>query len=176
MSTTDTELPLVLVVDDKTNMLRLMAKVLRADARVRTATRGAEALRILEDEPVDVILSDLRMPDMDGIEVLKRCKQVRSGAEFILMTAYASVPTAIEALRLGAYDYLTKPFEPEAARAVVLRAEAAPRKFSLECSPDRLRCGSSVPSYSVSRKVMPPRFCSVRREPGRSWWRERFTS
>jgi two-component system response regulator HydG len=122
MSTTDTDLPLVLVVDDKKNMLRLMAKVLRADARVRTANRGAEALRILEEEPVDVILSDLRMPDMDGIEVLKRCKQVRPGAEFILMTAYASVPTAIEALRLGAYDYLTKPFEPEAARAVVLRA------------------------------------------------------
>jgi two-component system response regulator HydG len=122
MSAADTELPLVLVVDDKTNMVRLMAKVLRADARVRTANRGAEALRILEDEPVDVILSDLRMPDMDGIEVLRRCKQLRPGTEFILMTAYASVPTAIEALRLGAYDYLTKPVEPEVARAVVLRA------------------------------------------------------
>ncbi len=122
MSTRDTEHPLVLVVDDKKNMVRLMAKVLRADARVRTANRGAEALRILEEESVDIILSDLRMPDMDGIEVLKRCKQVRPGAEFILMTAYASVPTAIEALRLGAYDYLTKPFEPEEARAVVLRA------------------------------------------------------
>jgi two-component system response regulator HydG len=122
MSAADTELPLVLVVDDKSNMVRLMAKVLRADARVRTANRGAEALRILENESVDVVLSDLRMPDMDGIEVLKRCKQLRPEAEFILMTAYASVTTAIEALRLGAYDYLTKPFEPEEARAVVLRA------------------------------------------------------
>ncbi|MBW1685703.1 MAG: sigma-54-dependent Fis family transcriptional regulator, partial [Deltaproteobacteria bacterium] len=122
MSAADTDLPLVLVVDDKSNMVRLMAKVLRADARVRTANRGAEALRILENESVDVVLSDLRMPDMDGIEVLKRCKQLRPEAEFILMTAYASVTTAIEALRLGAYDYLTKPFEPEAARAVVLRA------------------------------------------------------
>jgi len=62
------------------------------------------------------------MPDMDGIEVLKRCKAIRPETEFVLMTAYASVPTAIEALRLGAYDYLTKPFEPDAARAVVLRA------------------------------------------------------
>jgi two-component system response regulator HydG len=122
MSAAGAELPLVLVVDDKQNMLRLMAKVLREDARVRTASRGAEALRILEEEPVDVVLSDLRMPDMDGIEVLKRCKALRPEAEFILMTAYASVPTAIEALRLGAYDYLTKPFEPEAARAAVLRA------------------------------------------------------
>jgi two-component system response regulator HydG len=122
MSAAETELPLVLVVDDKSNMVRLMAKVLRTDARVRTANRGAEALRILENEPIDVVLSDLRMPDMDGIEVLKRCKQLRPEAEFILMTAYASVTTAIEALRLGAYDYLTKPFEPEEARAVVLRA------------------------------------------------------
>jgi two-component system response regulator HydG len=122
MSATETKLPLVLVVDDKKNMVSLMAKVLQADARVRTANRGAEALRILENEPVDVILSDLRMPDMDGIEVLKRCKRIRPETEFILMTAYASVPTAIEALRLGAYDYITKPFEPEVARAVVLRA------------------------------------------------------
>jgi two-component system response regulator HydG len=122
MSVTHMELPLVLVVDDKQNMLRLLAKVLREDARVRTASRGAEVLRILEDEPVDVVLSDLRMPDMDGIEVLKRCKALRPETEFILMTAYASVSTAIEALRLGAYDYLTKPFEPETARAVVLRA------------------------------------------------------
>jgi CheY-like chemotaxis protein len=68
MSAPGAELPLVLVVDDKQNMLRLMAKVLREDARVRTASRGAEALRILEDEPVDVVLSDLRMPDMDGIK------------------------------------------------------------------------------------------------------------
>jgi two-component system response regulator HydG len=122
MSTTRADLPLVLVVDDKKNMVRLMAKVLGGDARVRTANSGAEALRILESESVEVVLSDLRMPDMDGVEVLKRCKQLRPEAEFILMTAYASVPTAIEALRLGAYDYLTKPFEPEAARAVVLRA------------------------------------------------------
>ena len=122
MSAGENSRPLVLVVDDKQNMVRLMAKVLRADARVRTASSGSEALGVLVDEDVDVVLSDLRMPDMDGIEVLKFCKRHRPGTEFILMTAYASVATAIEALRLGAYDYLTKPFEPEAARAVVLRA------------------------------------------------------
>jgi response regulator RpfG family c-di-GMP phosphodiesterase len=81
MSATRTELPLVLVVDDKQNMVRLMAKVLREDARVRTASRGAEALRILEEEPIDVVLSDLRMPDMDGIEVLKRCRALRPETE-----------------------------------------------------------------------------------------------
>lgn len=112
----------VLVVDDKHNMLRLMTKVLKGDARVLTAQGGAEALKVLALEPVDVILCDLKMPDMDGLDVLKAAKRLRPGAEFILMTAYASVGTAVEALKLGAYDYLSKPFEPEEARAVVLRA------------------------------------------------------
>ncbi len=122
MSSAETRLSTVLVVDDKKNMLSLMKKVLRADARVLTAERGLDALKILEAEPVDVVLCDLRMPDMDGVEVLKLCKRVRPQAEFILMTAYASVATAVEALRLGAYDYLTKPFDPQSGRAVVLRA------------------------------------------------------
>lgn len=116
------ERPTLLVVDDKKNMLRLMAKVLNGDARVLTAERGLRALEILQQEPVDVVLCDLRMPDMDGIEVLKRCRTCSPSTEFVLMTAYASVATAVEALRLGAFDYLTKPFEPEAARAVVLAA------------------------------------------------------
>lgn len=122
MSSTDDARSTVLVVDDKKNMLSLMKKVLRGDARVLTAERGLDALKILEAEPVDVVLCDLRMPDIDGVEVLKLCKRVRPRAEFVLMTAYASVPTAVEALRLGAYDYLIKPFEPQAGRAVVLRA------------------------------------------------------
>jgi len=122
MTSSDTRRPIVLVVDDKKNMLSLMKKVLGRDARVLTAERGLDALKILEAEPVDVVLCDLRMPDTDGVEVLKLSKRVRPRAEFILMTAYASVGTAVEALRLGAYDYLIKPFDPQAGRAVVLRA------------------------------------------------------
>jgi two-component system response regulator HydG len=114
--------PTVLVVDDKKNMLRLMAKVLKKDARVLTAEGGQAAIAVLETHAVDVVLCDLRMPDMDGVEVLKECKKRSPNTEFVLMTAYASVATAVEALRLGAFDYLTKPFEPEDARAVVLRA------------------------------------------------------
>jgi len=116
------ERALVLIVDDKPNMLRLMSKVLRNDATVRTAENGAAALKVLASEPIDAVLCDLKMPDMDGIAVLKACKRLRPNAEVVLMTAFATVGTAVDALRLGAYDYLTKPFEPEAARAVVLRA------------------------------------------------------
>ena len=114
--------PIVLVVDDKPNMLRLMTKVLKSDAHVLTAAGGEEALEILAQHPVQVVLSDLKMPDMSGLDVLEACKRLRPGAEFILMTAFASVGTAVDALRNGAYDYLSKPLDPEDARAVVLRA------------------------------------------------------
>lgn len=114
----------VLVVDDRPNMLSLLKKVLSKEVRVITASSGGEAITILGTEAVSVVLCDLRMPDASGLDVLRACKRLRPHAEFVLMTAYASVDTAIEAMRLGAYDYLTKPFEPSEARAVVLKALA----------------------------------------------------
>lgn len=112
----------VLVVDDRANMLSLVKKVLGKDVRVWTASGGREAIEFLKTKPVSVVVCDLRMPDMEGIEVLRECKRLRPNTEFILMTAHASVATAVEALRLGAYDYITKPFEPEVLRGVVLSA------------------------------------------------------
>jgi two-component system response regulator HydG len=115
--------PTVLVVDDKTNMLRLMTKVLRGDVEVLTAECGADAIALLSQHPVDVVLSDLKMPgEVDGLEVLRACRRLRPKAAFILMTAYATVDTAVDALRQGAHDYLLKPFDPADARALVLRA------------------------------------------------------
>lgn len=131
-----TRKPTILVVDDKANMLRLMSKVLKKDASVRTAENGGEALRVLASEAVDVVLCDLKMPDMDGLDVLRASKRLRPAAEFVLMTAYATVGTAVEALKLGAFDYLTKPFEPEAARAVLLRAAARVTLSDTEGSAD----------------------------------------
>ena len=122
MSSAPDRQSLVLIVDDHPNMVSLLKKVLRGDARILTANSGREAVRLLEQHPIAVVLADLKMPGMDGLAVLTESKRLRPRAEFILMTAYASVPTAVEALRLGAYDYLTKPFDPEAARAVVRRA------------------------------------------------------
>jgi DNA-binding NtrC family response regulator len=114
--------PSILVVDDRENMLHLIDKVLRGDAIIHTASSGTEAVQILEARPVAAVVCDLRMPDMSGIDVLRISKRLQPGAEFVLMTAYASVPTAIEAMREGAYDYVTKPFEPDNLRAIVLRA------------------------------------------------------
>lgn len=122
MSHESTQSRIVLVVDDRPNMILLIQKVLKNDAHVLGATGGREAIRVLEREAVSVVIADLRMPDVDGLSVLRECKRLRPRAEFVLMTAYASLDTAVEALRLGAYDYLTKPIDPELARAVVLRA------------------------------------------------------
>ncbi len=120
----DVQKPQLLVVDDRRNMVRLMAKVMGDDAVVHTAVSGREALEILGKQPLHAVLCDLKMPDLDGLDVLRACRKLQPQAQFVLMTAYATVGTAIEALKLGAYDYLTKPFEPDAARALLLRALA----------------------------------------------------
>jgi two-component system response regulator HydG len=114
--------PHILVVDDRANMLHLLEKVLREHATVHTAGSGSEAVTILEGRAVSAVVCDLRMPDMSGIDVLRASKRLQPGAEFVLMTAYATVPTAVEAMREGAYDYVTKPFDPDSLRAIVLRA------------------------------------------------------
>jgi len=116
--------PMVLVVDDKANMLALLSKILGKSARVLTARGVRTALQVLESEPVTVVLCDLRMNDGDGLEVLRAVRSRWPGVPFILMTAYATVPTAIQAIREGAYDYVTKPFDPDELRSLVLRAAA----------------------------------------------------
>ncbi|MFV8749163.1 sigma-54-dependent transcriptional regulator [Nannocystaceae bacterium ST9] len=114
--------PKLLVVDDRPNMLRLLTKILRGDAEVITAGDGASAIELLARERVAVVLCDVELGAINGLEVLAECKRLQPSAVFVLMTAYASVDTAVQAIRLGAYDYLSKPFEPEDLRAVVLRA------------------------------------------------------
>ncbi|MCA9686861.1 MAG: response regulator, partial [Myxococcales bacterium] len=112
----------VLAVDDRPNMLRLLQKILRGDAEVLVAGDGAAAIAALEREPIAVVICDLKMGEVGGLEVLAACRRLQPGAAFILMTAYASVDTAVQAMRMGAFDYLHKPFEPADLRAVVLRA------------------------------------------------------
>jgi len=114
--------PTVLVVDDKANMLALLSKVLGKSARVLTAKGVRTALAVLEREPVSTVVCDLRMPDGDGLDVLRAVRSRWPGVPFILMTAYASVPTAVQAMREGAYDYITKPFDPDELQAIVARA------------------------------------------------------
>lgn len=112
----------VLVVDDKPTILTLLVRILGGTHDVITASNGEEALHRLRTEPFDVVLSDVRMPGADGFTVLREAKRMRPDVEVILMTAYASVPSAVEAMKSGAYDYLPKPFDPDEASLLVARA------------------------------------------------------
>jgi two-component system response regulator HydG len=102
----------LLVVDDQRNMRATTALLLRAEGfTVDEAGGGDEALSLLAQRSYDLLLTDLKMEPMDGITLLKKALESSSGLQVIVMTAYGSIETAVEAIRSGAYDYLTKPFK-----------------------------------------------------------------
>jgi len=110
----------ILVVDDEAIVRESLGDWLKdADYQVFTAESGQEALRVIEREKPVIMIADLVMPGMDGIELMKRAKARQPGIEVIIITAYASIPTAITAMKEGAYDYIEKPFCPERAELLV---------------------------------------------------------
>jgi two-component system NtrC family response regulator/two-component system response regulator HydG len=113
----------VLVVDDEANAAAALEKLLRQDGyEVARANDGAAALNLLETFEADVVLTDLRMPGMDGLEVLAKVKDIRPDALVIVMTAYGTVKTAVQAVKMGAEDYLSKPIEVEELEVVLQKA------------------------------------------------------
>jgi NtrC-family two-component system response regulator AlgB len=112
----------ILIVDDEKNIRSHLATYVRGlGHRAETASDGAEALAVLDRVDVDVVLSDVRMAGMDGVELLREMRRRRPDAVVVLMTAYATVPGAVEAMREGAYDYLVKPFELDEVGLVLER-------------------------------------------------------
>ena len=110
------------IADDEFLNRDLMEEILgRLDIKVRSAKDGVAALRLLEDEPADLLMSDIRMPGMGGLKLLHKAKEKWPAMPVVMMTAYASVESAIESMRQGAYDYLMKPFGVEQVEALLLR-------------------------------------------------------
>ncbi|MBI2204330.1 MAG: sigma-54-dependent Fis family transcriptional regulator [Candidatus Rokubacteria bacterium] len=119
---------MIAVVDDDQVARELLAEALgREGYRVRVAASGEECVRLAEAEPLDLALVDLRMPDVDGLSVLKRLAVVQPDLPVVILTAFASIETAIEAVNAGAYDYLSKPFRIEEIKLVVRRTLEARR-------------------------------------------------
>jgi DNA-binding NtrC family response regulator len=114
--------PRVLVVDDKENMLKLFAKILADGYQLTACAEGARALALVASEEYDVVVTDIRMPGASGFEVLRAVKARSPSTEVVMMTGYATVADAVQAMKGGAYDYLEKPFDPDAAALVVARA------------------------------------------------------
>jgi DNA-binding NtrC family response regulator len=113
----------ILIVDDEVNIRSALVTILeKRGHRVVAVGSGEEAWAFMQHTPVDLLLTDLKLPGMGGIELLRRVKDGAPETEVVVMTAYGSVETAVEAMRLGAYDYVTKPIEKERFPVVVEKA------------------------------------------------------
>jgi len=113
----------ILVVDDEPLMCRSLSEVIRrAGYEVFTANNGYEALEFIQQESISVIITDMNMPKMDGIEVLRQAKVIVPNVAVIMVTGYATVDSAVEAMKYGALDYITKPFSPSRINALIEKA------------------------------------------------------
>lgn len=127
----------LLVVDDEESVRDSLHNWFLEDGyHVACAESAKEALAMLENENFDIILTDIKMPGMDGLEMLKRIKSLKSDAVVIVMTAFATVDTAVQALKDGAFDYVTKPFDPDDLSHLIRNAS---KQISLATENERLR-------------------------------------
>ncbi len=117
----DASKPHILVVDDEMGPRESLKMILYPYYNVHTADRGAQAVEMLKQVPVDLVTVDLKMPGFSGINVLERVKQYDPDIEAIIITGYGSLDTAIEGLRLGAFDYISKPFDVNHILSLVRR-------------------------------------------------------
>ncbi|HKK51074.1 MAG TPA: response regulator, partial [Myxococcota bacterium] len=126
MSGSDRKIRL-LIIDDETSILETLGILFRGegDFEVHTEARGEDAIRFIEDEAPDIVLSDIRMPGTTGLDVLAAANAADPELPVILMTAQASLQSAMEAVNRGAYYYIQKPFQNEELVAIVRRAAEA---------------------------------------------------
>lgn len=129
----------ILVVDDEPAITELLSRSLRDEGyRVFTMDRGEGAVATVREEKPEVVLLDIKMPGMDGIETLSQIREFNKESSIIILTAYGSMDTVIEAMKLGAYDYITKPFDLEKLKSLIKGALEAKRPVKEPVSPKRL--------------------------------------
>ncbi|HMK56755.1 MAG TPA: sigma-54 dependent transcriptional regulator [Dissulfurispiraceae bacterium] len=112
-----------LVIDDEESICEVVREILETeDIDVDTTSKSIEALTLVEKIRYDIIISDLKMPDMDGLEIYERIKDLSPDSAFIIITAYGTIQSAVDAVKRGIYDYIQKPFTPDEVRIPVRRA------------------------------------------------------
>jgi DNA-binding NtrC family response regulator len=130
----------LLFVDDEVKFLETVAKRLgRGDFEVTTAANGKDAIKVAKKGKFDLALVDLRMPDLDGAEVLKSLKKRHKFLEVIILTGHASIDSAVECTKLGAFDYLEKPYDFEKLVDVLRRAYESRLRRKFEHDRERMK-------------------------------------
>jgi len=118
----------VLIIDDEKNMRHMLQVMLKnAGYIAETASNGIEGLALMDQADFDFILCDLKMPKMDGMTFLEKSREKYPGKTYIMMSAYGTIDTALEAMKLGAYDYISKPFKPDEVHLSLKKAEERER-------------------------------------------------
>lgn len=113
----------ILIVDDEMLVRNFLAETLRRkNLDVTTAENGQKAIALLKEHSFDLIITDMKMPDLTGIDVLKKAKELSPASIVIIITAFGSIENAVEAMRLGAFNYIIKPFSPDTIEAVIEKA------------------------------------------------------
>jgi DNA-binding NtrC family response regulator len=113
----------ILIVDDNVELREILTEYLQDEGdAIEGADNGKEALAMYDKRPYDLIITDLNMPEVTGLELIKRIARYKSTSECIIITGYASLDSAIEAIKLGAFDYIVKPFRMEELKVVVKNA------------------------------------------------------
>lgn len=126
----------VLVIDDEPVILKSCDKILSEEGyEIQAVQTGAEGLQKLAEEKFDIVLTDLMMPEISGMDILKRIMESSLDIIVIMITGYSTVQTAVEAMRLGAYDYIPKPFTPEELVEAVDRALEKKRRDNEQVYP-----------------------------------------
>lgn len=121
----------ILVTDDEPLIRRSLKEIFRYEGyNVTTAEDGAKALEVMKQYPVDVLMADIKMPNLGGVDLLRQVKRDYPRTEVVLMSAYGNIESAVEAMRLGAYDYLTKPIEDKQIRLLMQKINVAQNRNS----------------------------------------------
>ncbi len=125
----------ILIVDDELNMRLVLATMLKKEGyEVFTAANGKEALNILKEKHISVVATDLKMPGLDGMGLLQKILEFDNAMPVIILTAYGTVSSAVDALKRGAFDYITKPFEQDELKTIILKAVKT-RQLDDRCLP-----------------------------------------
>lgn len=139
----------ILVIDDDQSMRELLETILKDKYTVLTASTGGAGIRILEHENINIVMLDLRLPDIDGLDVLKNIKDKYAYVEVMVISAVKDIDVVVRAMKLGAYNYITKDFDPDELLTLIDRL-----RETMECMKERCYLRSEVGQLSLSETII----------------------